>query len=220
MIVTIDGPAGSGKSSVAKIVAERLSAAFLDSGAMYRAVTLAAMDEGTNLEDQAALLAVLEGKDFNFDITGGRMVVSIDGIDATESIRRLDVTENVKYIARAPMIRSKLVEIQRQFAREHEIIVTEGRDLGTVVFPDAKFKFFLVADPAERARRRHAELAEKGTDIDIAKLEEDIRLRDASDIEREHSPLLKADDAIEIDTTPLDLPGVVEKILFYVSRKA
>lgn len=220
MIITIDGPAGSGKSSVAKIVAEKLDAAFLDTGAMYRAVTLAAMNEGADLEDETALLGVLDSKNFHFDISGGIMRVAIDGVDCTEDIRRVDVTNNVKYIAGAVKIRAKLVDLQRQFAKENPKIVTEGRDQGTVVFPDADFKFYLIADPAERARRRHLELAEKGTDVEIAELEEDIRKRDASDENRSHSPLAKAEDAIEIDTTPLDLMGVVEKILLHVNRKA
>jgi cytidylate kinase len=216
MIVTIDGPAGSGKSSVAKVVAERLGAAFLDTGAMYRAVTFATMCEDVDIEDECALLAILNTKKFHFDISGGGMVVTIDGFDATEAIRRQEVTGNVKYIARSPLVRRRLVDLQRQFAEEHDAIVTEGRDQGTVAFPDADFKFFLVADPAERARRRHLELTEKGEDVDIAKLEKDILIRDASDTEREHSPLLKADDAIEIDTTPLDLLGVVEAILLSI----
>jgi len=216
MIITIDGPAGSGKSSVAKIVAERLSAAFLDTGAMYRAVTFATMCEDVDIEDECALLAILNTKKFHFDISGGQMVVNIDGYDATEAIRRQEVTRNVKYIAGSPMVRRRLVELQRQFAEENEAIVTEGRDQGTVAFPDADYKFFLIADPAERARRRHLELTEKGEDVDIKKLEEDIRKRDASDTNRTHSPLVKAEDAIEIDTTPLDLNGVVEKILSFL----
>lgn len=218
MIVTIDGPAGSGKSSVAKIVAERLGAAFLDTGAMYRAVTLASMNEEVNIKDECALLAILNTKDFHFDISGGGMVVTIDGVDATEEIRRQDVTGNVKYIARSPLVRRRLVELQRQFAKEHDAIVTEGRDQGTVAFADADYKFFLVADPAERARRRHSELAAKGEDVDIVRLEEAILARDTSDAGREHSPLIKADDAVEIDTTPLDLFGVVETILQIISR--
>ena len=216
MIITIDGPAGSGKSSVAKIVAKKLGAAFLDTGAMYRAVTLAAMNEGVDLSDEAALLELAEGKNFHFDISNGSMRVSIDGVDCTEDIRRVDVTNNVKYIAGAVKIRAKLVELQRQFAVENKDIVTEGRDQGTVAFPDADYKFFLEADTAERARRRHAELAEKGIDVDIAELEKDIRKRDISDKKRTHSPLIKADDAIEIDTTPLDLEGVVAKISAYI----
>ena len=216
MIITIDGPAGSGKSSAAKRVAERLGAAFLDTGAMYRAFTLAAMDEGAELEDEGALLDVVDKKEFHFDSGDGGMRVSIDGVDCTEDIRRGDVTGNVRYIANSVEVRAKLVELQREFAAEHESIVTEGRDQGTVVFPDADFKFFLEADPAERARRRHKELSEKGVDVDIARLEEDIRRRDESDINRSHSPLVKAEDAVEIDTTPLDLEGVVNKILSFI----
>jgi len=183
---------------------------------MYRAVTLAAMNEGANLEDEDALLDVLDKKQFHFDISAGIMHVSIDDVDSTEDIRRVDVTNNVKYIANAVRVREKLVELQRQFAQENPKIVTEGRDQGTVVFPDADFKFFLIADPAERARRRHLELNEKGTKVDIAELEKDIRIRDASDENRTHSPLVKADDAVVIDTTQLDLSGVVEAVLSVV----
>ena len=216
MIVTIDGPAGSGKSSVARLVAKQLGAAFLDTGAMYRAVTLAAMNDGVDLKNENALLTMLNSRDFKFDVSDDVMQVAIDGVDATEDIRRPDVTVNVKFIARAPMLREKLVGLQRQFADEHELIVTEGRDQGTVAFPNADYKFFLIADPAERARRRHVELKAKGTDVDIKQLQEDIQTRDASDTERKHSPLKPAKDAIEIDTTPLDLNGVVNKLLSYI----
>lgn len=216
MIVTIDGPAGSGKSSVARLVAKQLGAAFLDTGAMYRAVTLAAMNDGVDLKNENALLTMLNSRDFKFDVSDDAMQVAIDGVDATEDIRRPDVTVNVKFIARAPMLREKLVGLQRQFADEHELIVTEGRDQGTVAFPNADYKFFLIADPAERARRRHVELKAKGTDVDIKQLQEDIQTRDASDTERKHSPLKPAKDAIEIDTTPLDLNGVVNKLLSYI----
>jgi len=216
MIVTIDGPAGSGKSSVARLVAQKLNAAFLDTGAMYRAVTLAAMNDEVDLEDENALLNMLESKDFRFDVTDDIMQVAIDEIDATEDIRRPDVTVNVKFIARAACLREKLVNLQRQFANQHKLIVTEGRDQGTVAFPGADHKFFLIADTAERARRRHAELKAKGTEVDINQLEEDIKTRDASDTQRTHSPLKPAEDAIEIDTSRLNLNEVVEKLLSYI----
>lgn len=216
MIVTIDGPAGSGKSTVSKLLAEKLGGTFLDTGAMYRAVTLAAIAEDVNLEDEDALVAVLEGKEFEFETNKGRMEVRINGIDATEGIRRPDVTEKVKYIARSPGIRDRLVDMQQKFAEKHDKIVTEGRDQGTVAFPNADYKFYLIADIAERARRRHLELAAKGIDLDLAGLEDDIRRRDDSDTGREKGPLKMADDAIEIDSTNLDIEGVVNKLLEYI----
>lgn len=216
MIVTIDGPAGSGKSTVSKLLAEKLGGTFLDTGAMYRAVTLAAIAEDVDLEDEDALFDVMEGKEFEFETHKGVMEVRINGIDATEGIRRPDVTENIKYIARAGKIRGRLVEMQRKFAANHDKIVTEGRDQGTVAFPDADHKFYLIADVGERARRRHEELAAKGVNIDLEVLENDIRKRDGSDIERENGPLKMAEDAIEIDSTNLDVAGVVNKIFEHI----
>lgn len=216
MIVTIDGPAGSGKSTISKLLAKELDATFLDTGAMYRAVTLAAIADDVNLEDEDALFGVLESKEFEFITHNGRMEVKINGIDATEGIRRPDITENIKYIAKAAKIRKKLVDMQRKFAEKHEKIVTEGRDQGTVAFPNADYKFFLIADVEERARRRHAEFTEKGVNIDLKVLENDIRKRDESDTTRKNGPLIKADDAIEIDSTKLDVEAVVKKILQHI----
>jgi len=216
MIVTIDGPAGSGKSTISKLLAKQLGATFLDTGAMYRAVTLAAIADDVNLEDEDALFEVLEGKEFDFKTHNGQIEVKINGIDATEGIRRPDITVNVKYIARAAKIREKLVEMQRKFSGKHDKIVTEGRDQGTVAFPGADYKFFLIADVEERARRRYEELTEKGVNIDIEVLENDIRKRDESDTTRKNGPLIKADDAIEIDSTKLDVEGVVKKILEHI----
>ena len=216
MIVTIDGPAGSGKSTISKMLAKQLDATFLDTGAMYRAVTLAAIADDVNLEDENALFGILESKEFEFKTHNGRMEVKINGIDATEGIRRPDITENIKYIAKAAKIRQKLVDMQRKFAEKHDKIVTEGRDQGTVAFPNADYKFFLIADVEERARRRHVELTEKGLNIDLNLLENDIRKRDESDTTRKNGPLIKADDAIEIDSTKLDVEGVVKKILQHI----
>lgn len=217
MIVTIDGPAGSGKSTISKMLAKELGATFLDTGAMYRAVTLAAIADDVNLEDEDALFGILESKEFEFNTHNGRMEVKINGIDATEGIRRPDITVNVKYIAKAAKIRQKLVDMQRKFAEKHEKIVTEGRDQGTVAFPNADYKFFLIADVEERARRRHAEFTEKGLNIDLDVLEKDIRKRDESDTTRKNGPLIKSGDAIEIDSTKLDAEAVVKKILEHIN---
>ncbi len=134
LVVTIDGPAASGKSTVARLLAERLGASFLDTGAMYRAATLAAMQAGVDMNNEKQLLGVLETRDFQFAVKEGKMTVSINGVDVTEQIRRPEVTSNARYIASASKLRGKLVEMQRRFAAGEEGIVTEGRDQGTVVF--------------------------------------------------------------------------------------
>jgi cytidylate kinase len=218
LIITIDGPAGSGKSTAARLLAKRLDAGFLDTGAMYRAVTLAAMLAGVDMFDEDALLGVLKSNQYDFRISAGRMLVSINGRDVTEEIRRPEVTANAGYIASAAKIRGELVAMQRKFAAGHEKIVTEGRDQGTVAFADASIKFFLTADPGERARRRQKEFSAKGTDLNFEQVQKDIDTRDASDESRLIGPLKPADDAVIIDTTDLDIDQVVEKLLEYVSN--
>ena len=209
MIVTIDGPAASGKSTVARLLAERLGASFLDTGAMYRAVTLAAMQAGVNMSDQEKLLDVLDKRKFQFAIEKNKMVVSIDGVDVTEQIRGPEVTANAKHIASAPKVREKLVEMQRQFAAGEDKIVTEGRDQGTVAFPNADIKFYLTAQTIERARRRQAELKACGRDESLEQIQRAIEERDRSDQSRSVGPLKPATDAIVIDTTDLSIEEVV-----------
>ncbi len=219
LIITIDGPAGVGKSTVAQLLAQRLGIAFLDTGAMYRAVTLAAMQKQTDMTDKHQLLEVLAQTDLQFSIAQGRMKVSADGVDVTEQIRGRRVTANVRHVAEAPKLRHELVQMQRRFAEEYERIVTEGRDQGTIAFEDADFKFFLTTDLAERAGRRQRQLAQDGKEVDIEKIQAEIARRDASDENRAVGPLTPAADAIIIDTTDLDAEGVVEKILEYVEGK-
>jgi cytidylate kinase len=215
LIITIDGPAASGKSTVARLLADRLNASFLDTGAMYRAVTLAAMRAGVDLSDEQKLLDVMQKHEFQFSDRAGKMIVRIDGADVTEDIRSPEVTANARYIAAAPKVRERLVQMQRQFAAGRQKIVTEGRDQGTVAFSDADIKFFLTADLAERARRRQAELgiseSQSATDIQKA-----IEQRDKSDQERAVGPLKPAEDAIVVDTTNLSIEQVVEKLADYV----
>lgn len=218
LIVTIDGPAASGKSTAARLLAEKLGASFLDTGAMYRAVTLAAMQKGVNLNSEEELLAVLRKSMFKFGIKEGKMTISIDGADVTEQIRQPDVTANARYIAKAPKVREKLVEMQRQFAADHERIVTEGRDQGTVAFPCADVKFFLAADSIERARRRRAELLARGSRESLEKIQNDIEERDKSDRDRDAGPLKPAADAIVVDTTDLNIDEAVEKLLNLVRK--
>ena len=218
MIVTIDGPAASGKSTVARLLAEKLNASFLDTGAMYRAVTLASMQAGVDLDDEAQLLDVAEAHDFQFSVKTGKTTVSIDGIDVTEQIRDPRVTAKARYIASAPKVREKLVQMQRQFAADHRSIVTEGRDQGTVAFADADIKFYLTADSAERARRRHAELKDKDSNS-LEEIQRDIEDRDNSDRSRTVGPLKPAEDAIGVDTTSLSIEQVVEKLFEFVRER-
>ncbi|MFH1719395.1 MAG: (d)CMP kinase [Planctomycetota bacterium] len=219
MIVTIDGPAASGKSTVARLLAEKLNASFLDTGAMYRAVTLASMQAGIDLSDGAQLLEIAETHDFQFSVKAGKMTVSIDDTNVTEQIRSPRVTANARYIASVPKVREKLVRMQRQFAADHQNIVTEGRDQGTVAFGDADIKFYLTADSAERARRRQAELEAKGDDRSLEQTQRDIEERDNSDRSRTVGPLKPAEDAIVVDTTNLSIEQVVDELLNLVRDK-
>ena len=219
LVITIDGPAASGKSTVARLLARKLGASFLDTGAMYRAVTLAAMQAGVDLTDQRKLLDVTEKTEFQFSVEEGEMTVKIDGLDVTGQIRTQQVTANARHIASAPKVREKLVQMQRQFAAGRQRIVTEGRDQGTVAFGDADMKFYLTADAAERARRRQAELRLKGGDESIEQIQKAIEDRDKSDENRTVGPLKPAIDAIVIDTTNLSIEQVVEKLLGCVKEK-
>jgi len=219
MIITIDGPAGGGKSTAARLLARKLGASFLDTGAMYRAVTLAAMQAGVDLSDEDKLLGIMETSEFQFSVTDDEMVVSIDGLDVTELIRSPLVTAKARHIASSPKVREKLVEMQRRFAATRQKIVTEGRDQGTVAFPDADIKFYLTADSAVRAGRRQADLRARGVDQTLEQIQKAIEERDKSDESRAVGPLRPAEDAVIIDTTDLSIDGVVEKLLNFVKEK-
>lgn len=213
LVITIDGPAGSGKSSTAKLLAKKIGAAFLDTGAMYRAATLAAIRAGCRLDDVSALGNIIDNTDFKFEISSGQTIVKINGIDVSEKIRDPQITDNVRFVASEPALRQRLVKMQRAFAGECQKIVTEGRDQGTVVFPDADFKFFLTAQAEARTKRRAAELTEKGLRVNTGELQRDIEKRDASDKNRKTAPLVPAKDAVIIDNTELTLEQTVGRIM-------
>ena len=217
-IITIDGPAASGKSTAARLLAKELGASFLDTGAMYRAVTLAAMQAKVDMGDEDKLLDVIQTSDFQFTVRDDKMVVYVNGFDVTEKIREPEVTANARYIASSPKARGKLVEMQRRFATERQNIVTEGRDQGTVAFCDADVKFYLTADSAERARRRQADLQAQGNNESLEQIQKAIEERDKSDENRTIGPLRPAEDAIVVDTTGLGIEEVVEKLLDYVKE--
>jgi cytidylate kinase len=219
LIITIDGPAASGKSTTAQLLAQKLGASYLDTGAMYRTVTLAAMQDRIDVNNEQKLLSILENRRLEFFPKAGEMGASIDGVDVTEQIRSAEVTANARYIASAAKIREKLVQMQRRFAAGEEKIVTEGRDQGTVAFADADVKFFLTADAAERAKRRQAQLRTQKSRESLKEIQKAIEARDKSDRSRRVAPLTAADDAIIVDTTNLNMEQVVEKLLGYVKEK-
>jgi cytidylate kinase len=219
LVITIDGPAASGKSTVARLLAEKLNAAFLDTGAMYRAATLAVMQAKADLINQQQILDVLADTEFKFTAAPRGMLVEINGVDVTEDIRDPQVTANARYVAASAPARKRLVEMQRQFAKEHSKVVTEGRDQGTVAFPDANVKFFLTADLDERARRRQTELRAKGVEQTTEQIRRAIQNRDDSDQSRSIGPLIPAADAIIVDSTDLTVEGVVDKLLACVKER-
>jgi len=218
-VITIDGTAASGKSTVARKLAQKLNATFLDTGAMYRAVTIAAKNASVDMSDERELLQVIDKSNFQFLAKPGKMQVYVDGIDVTEQIRQPEITASARYIASAPKVRAKLVQMQREFAAKHKKIVTEGRDQGTVAFPDADVKFYLTADLSERARRRQAELKALGCDQSLEQIQQAIEQRDKADEDRTVGPLTPAKNAITIDTTGLTVEQVVERLLSCVQEK-
>lgn len=213
LIIAIDGPAGSGKSTVSKIIAKRLALLYIDTGAMYRALTLKAMRQGINLEDEKSLVSLAKSTRIDLKERADGLHVDLDGVDVNSAIRTPDVTANVKYIARTPGVRHEMVALQRVIGRKGTGAILEGRDIGTVVFPDADYKFYLDANSDERAKRRCKELVESGQTVSEISVKEDILIRDDSDMKRSVGALLKCDDAIFIDTTNLSIDGVVDKIL-------
>jgi len=212
MIVAIDGPAGSGKSTVARGLARRLGVTYLDSGALYRAVTLAALERGLDLDDGDALGRLAEGLDIDLrEREHDNVRVLLDGRDVSEEIRTPAVTGASSTVAAHQEVRRALLRKQRELISSGDWVV-EGRDIGTVVAPDAAIKVFLTADPAERARRRAAELRRRGIEADADDVHRAIEQRDRLDSTRSAAPLRRADDAIEIDTTGLDAEQVIERV--------
>jgi len=207
MIVTIDGPAGSGKSTAARGLSERLGFEFLDTGAMYRCVACAVLQQNVDPSDEQAVVAVSQ----KIKITFSAAKVLLNGEEVSLVIRTPEVTETASLVAQYPAVRQELVHLQRQ-AAERIDIVSEGRDQGTVVFPDAFCKFFLVADPQERARRRHEELSTQGKEITFAEILQQIEERDQRDEQRTVAPLKPADDAIEINTSMLTIDEVLGQL--------
>jgi len=216
MVITIDGPAGAGKSTIAKILAKRLDFMYLDTGAMYRALTFKAIENNLDLDNSNALIHLAEKVNICLTyLNNGNYKVFVDNQDVSDKIRTPVLTQNVFKIARIPKVRDIMVQKQREYRKSNNVVM-EGRDIGTVVFPDAEIKFYLDADPLLRAKRRFKELKEKGMKSNLQILVEEINQRDLYDKNREHGPLKVAADAVIVDTTNLNIQEVVENLLRYI----
>lgn len=216
--VAIDGPAGAGKSTVAKEVAKRLGFIYIDTGAMYRALTLQALELGIDINDENRLNEYLEKHIIQLINENDIQKVKIDGVDITKEIRTREVTKNVSLVSSHPLVRKTMVDIQRKLAMGSDVVM-DGRDIGTNVLPKAEVKIFLTAAIDERARRRYKELIDNGFEADLDQIRADIELRDKKDQERTINPLKRAEDAILIDTSMYNIDEVVEKIIYYVNEK-
>ena len=214
-VITIDGPSGAGKGTVAKMLAQRLGYKYLDTGALYRAVAWKVRKDGINMNDSKALKALLQ--DLRIDFSDSKVMVN--GIDVSSKIRTAEIGEMSSQVSAIPVVREALFDLQRQICLRGKVVI-EGRDTGTTIFPEAVHKFFLDADVVERARRRFRDLMETGTDVTLESTIEDIKKRDRRDSTRTHSPLRRTDDMIYIDSTNMTIDEVVEKMLEHVGASS
>ncbi len=216
-IIAIDGPAGAGKSTIAKMLAEKLDYVYIDSGAMYRSITWKAMRAGFELSDDRKLVALTKKTRLYFKKHGLQMKLFMDGKPVTKAIRTPQVTANICYIADHPQIRQIMVKLQQKIGRDGGVVM-EGRDIGTKVFPQADFKFYLDASAQERARRRYQEFTARGVEVDLKEILKNIKIRDHKDQTRKVSPLKKARGCIVIDSSKLTPEQVVGKMLKEINK--
>lgn len=219
-VITIDGPSGSGKGTVAALLAAKLGWNFLDSGALYRLLAFAARNHGVDLTNEEALKLLAAHLDVQFGAAkdGHGMQIILEGEEVTSAIRNEQVGAGASQVAALPAVRDALLQRQKAF-REPPGLVADGRDMGTVVFPDAPLKIFLTASAEERARRRYLQLKGKGDDVNLASLLDEIRARDERDTQREVAPLKPADDAVQLDSTDLSIEQVLGQILSEVAKR-
>ena len=211
-VVTVDGPSGAGKGTLSALIAEKLGWHLLDSGAIYRVLAVAAMHHDLPVDDESAVVPLASGLDVSFEIDKEQRRVVLEGEDVTDDIRTEEVGAVASQIASLARVREALLRRQRAFQQDPGL-VADGRDMGTVVFPDAPLKVFLTASAEERARRRFMQLKEKGDSVNLAALLEEIRARDKRDSERQHAPLKAADDALLIDSSDLGIQDVFERVM-------
>lgn len=216
--IAIDGPAGAGKSTIAKMLAKELGYVYVDTGAMYRAMAYYFLQQGIDKEDEAAINAAVGGADVTIRYEDGSQKVLLNGADVTGSLRTEQVGNMASSTSVYPAVRVKLVALQQKLAKTADVIM-DGRDIGTCVLPDAQVKIYLTASVETRAKRRYDELVEKGEPADLTKIEEDIKERDYRDMHREMSPLRQANDAVLVDSSDMSIEQVVSAILGIVKEK-
>ena len=208
LVIAVDGPAGAGKSTIAKLIADKLSINYIDTGAMYRAITYKCLKNNIDINNEEEVINI--AKDCEIDFRDNN--IYLNGEILKDEIRTMEVSNNVYNVAKIKEVRYLMVDIQRNIGKINSVIL-DGRDIGSYVFPNADYKFFLVATPEERGKRRYKELINKGYDVNLEEIIKDIITRDEIDSNREFAPLVKADDAIEIDTTGKSINEVVQSVL-------
>lgn len=215
--VAIDGPAGAGKSSIAKAVAKKLGFVYVDTGAMYRAAALYAIQNNIPIEEER-LIPVLNDIKIDMEYNENNQVIILNGEDVSKKIRENEVSMGASAIAVIPAVRLKMVEIQREMAKKQSVIM-DGRDIGTYVLPDAQLKIYLTASLEERAKRRYAELLQKGTNYSFEEIKEDMAKRDYNDSNREFAPLKQAEDAVLIDSSSMSFEEVSNEVMMLIEKK-
>ena len=218
MIIAIDGPSGAGKSTLAKRLAKELRFVYLDTGAMYRALALKVLRQGIDLADDAGLEELIAATEIDLQETNGNLAVLLDGLDVAAEIRTPEVSQMASKVSALRIVRARMLELQREMGRRGSV-VAEGRDIGTVVFPDAEVKIFLDASANERARRRYNELQSTGRAVDYEETLREIEERDKRDSERDLAPLRKAEDALMMDSSSATADEVAAKVLSHVRTK-
>ena len=212
LVIAVDGPAGAGKSIIAKLIADKLNINYIDTGAMYRAITYKCLQNNIDINNEEKVINM--AKDCEIDFKDNN--IYLNGDILKDEIRTMEVSKNVSNVAKIKEVRYLMVDIQRRIGKVSSVIL-DGRDIGSYVFPNANYKFFLVATPEERGKRRYKELIDKGYDVNLEEIIDDIIKRDEIDSNREFAPLVKADDAIEIDTTGKSIDEVAQSVLFGIN---